>query len=392
MNRAPMLQILSKRPTIAVILLVAGLVVGIQIHALHNYNNYLIFRYSYQHLVQWVNLYGYHDNEHFDRFLYSPAFSLFMAPFAALPDWLGLIIWSLISCFVFFLAIRLLPGLTDVKKSVLFFIVFIEFITSIQNMQTNAMIAAFMVLAFICFEKEKIFWAAFFIVLAASIKIFGLVAAVLFFIYPRKGRFIMYMVFWTALFALIPLAVIPGRQLLWQYRNWIGQLTEIHKSEDFGVPHNYHPPLSVMGWLKTWWLVTIPGLYVQLAGVVLLLAPLVKTRFYQFARFRQFIIASMLIFCVIFNHISESATCVIAVFGAAIWFVNEKKNIIVWLLLAYLILFTVLSATDIFPRQFRTDYVIPYVLKVVPCIFIWFYLEARLLFGRRSSMAGPALE
>jgi len=388
MKTNSVLQFISGKQTIGLILLVAGIVVGIQIFSLHSYNNYLIFKFSFPHLHHWVNLYGYHDNEQNDRFLYSPAFSLFMAPFSKIPDWLGLIIWSLLSCAFFYFAIRFLPFFNDKQKAVVFFITFIEFITSIQNMQTNAIIASCMVLAFMCFEKEKIFWAAFFIVFAASIKIFGFVAAALFLLYPGKGRFIISMIIWTVLFAIAPMAFVPVKQVMWQYHNWFAQLSEIHNSEDVGVPHNYHPPLSVMGWLKTWWLITIPGLYFQLAGVVLLLLPLVKTKFYQFARFRFFLIGSMLIFCVIFNHISESATCVIAVFGAAIWFVSEKRNILTWLLLVFLILFTVLSATDIFPRQFRSDYVIPYVLKAVPCIFIWFYIQGRLLFSGKKSFAG----
>ena len=385
MKTSSLINFLSKKQTIGLVLLVAGIVVGIQIYSLHIYNNYLIFKYSYPHLTQWVNLYVWHKNEHYDTYMYSPAFSLFMAPFSLIPDWVGLMTWSLLSCTMFYVSLRLLPWLSDGKKAALFFIVIIEFITSIQNMQTNALIASCMVLAFICFEKEKAFWAAFFIILSSSIKVFGLVAAMLFLLYPYKGRFILYMIFWTVVFALAPLAFVPVKQFIWQYQNWFHQLSDIHKSEDTENPHNYHPPLSVMGWLKTWWLIKVPGLYFQLLGVIVLLLPLIRTNLYRFPRFRLFLISSMLIFCVIFNHIAESPTFVIAVSGAAIWFVSEKRNILTWLLLAYMILFTVLSATDIFPRQFRTDYVIPYVLKAVPCIFIWFYIQYRLLLSGKKS-------
>jgi hypothetical protein len=42
-------------------------------------------------------------------------------------------------------------------------------------------------------------------------------------------------------------------------------------------------------------------------------------------------------------------------------------------------LFTVLSPTDLFPRFLRKAYVVPYVLKAVPCIFVWARLTYELL-------------
>ena len=39
-------------------------------------------------------------------------------------------------------------------------------------------------------------------------------------------------------------------------------------------------------------------------------------------------------------------------------------------------IFTVLSTTDVFPRSIKTDYLIPYVLKAVPCILVWLKVVA----------------
>jgi len=379
-------RLLSKKSTIAIILLAAGIVVGIQTKAIHGYNNFVIYTASNYHITHWINLYTWHKSEYMDQFLYSPVFAVLIAPFAAAPLWMGLVLWSLVSCAFFYFSLTLLPDIGIGKKMAIFFITLIEFITCIQNNQTNAIIVSCMVLAFICFEKEKVFWAAFFIVFASCIKVFALAAAVLFLVYPRKGRFIIYMVFWGILFAIAPVTLIPGKQLAWQYQNWWHEMTLIHHSEDTGNPHNYHPPLSVMGWLKTWYQVDVPGLYIQLAGIVMLMASFLRARLYNNQKFRYFLLSSILIFTVIFNHIAESPSFVIAVYGAAIWFVWEKRNILAWALLVLMILFTVLSPTDIFPRSIREDYVIPYVFKAIPCILIWVYIQLRLWFGKFAAV------
>ncbi len=378
--------IFSSRLTIAVVLLVAGIVVGIQSDAVKGYNNYLIFISAFDHLIHWEDLYNNYPAEHNDLYLYTPGFALFMAPFYAMPKWLGLIGWSLLSCGFFYAAVISLPGMRISKKTTLFFIVIIEFITCIQNNQTNAIIVSCMVLSFFCLENKKIFWAAFFIVFGSSIKVFGLAAAILILFYPGKGKFILSMIFWTILIGMLPLLFVPFKQLIWQYLNWIYELLSIHKSMDHGVPHNYHPPLSVMGWLKTWFNVNIPGAYFQVGGIVLLMLAFLRTKLYHSLKFRYFVLSSIIIFTVIFNHIAESPTFVIAVFGAAIWFAWEEKNALTWTLLILMLIFTVLSPTDIFPRTIREEYVIPYVLKAVPCILIWFYIQFRIWFGEFEVM------
>jgi len=371
-------HVLYRKSTLFWVLLVAGLAVSVQAYITQSHNNYFIFKYSFLHLIHWQNLYVGYPAEHRDLYLYSPTFALLMAPFAYLPNWLGVSLWILWNCAAMYFAINLFPKYDNRKKVVLLAIILIECITSIQNQQTNPLIAAGIVLAFVCFERKKVFWAAFFIMYAGFIKVFGLAAAALFLMYPNKGKFMASMVFWGAVFVLAPLVVVPYSQLVLQYQNWFHQLAAVQASENTSHPHSTFPPLSVMGWLKTWFQWNIPVMYVQLIGVVLLFAPLLKTRFYKLLSFRYLFLASLLVFCVIFNHIAESPSYVIAVFGVAIWFTQEKKNGWIWFLLGLCLVFTILSPTDIFPRPIRTHYVIPYVLKAVPCILIWCWLQYRI--------------
>ena len=52
---------------------------------LTHYNNFLVFRQAFVHLVEGRNLYLDFPGEHFDNFLYSPTFAVLMAPFSVLP-------------------------------------------------------------------------------------------------------------------------------------------------------------------------------------------------------------------------------------------------------------------------------------------------------------------
>src|SRR4051812_12311034 len=68
------------------------------------YNNYLIFKQSFFHLIENHDLYKLYLREHHDYYKYSPAFSLLMFPFAYLPDPLGLFAWNLLNTLILFFA------------------------------------------------------------------------------------------------------------------------------------------------------------------------------------------------------------------------------------------------------------------------------------------------
>jgi hypothetical protein len=83
----------------------------------------------------------------------------------------------------------------------------------------------------------------------------------------------------------------------------------------------------------------------------------------------------MLIWVIIFNHKAESATFIIASSGVALWFFSSPKSYLNILLAILVLVFTILSPTDLFPTYLRTHYVIPYLLKVFPCILVWLKLQ-----------------
>jgi hypothetical protein len=66
----------------------------------YHYNNYVIFKQSFFHLINNQDLYSLYVNEQRDLFKYSPTFSLLFAPLAILPDIIGLILWNALNAFL----------------------------------------------------------------------------------------------------------------------------------------------------------------------------------------------------------------------------------------------------------------------------------------------------
>jgi len=293
-----------------------------------------------------------------------------MAPMSVMPDFLGLFCWNLLNVFVLLLGIYQLPQIYPKQKLFIIAFVLIELITSLQNSQSNGLMAGLIVLAFAMCEKKKIAMATLCIVLSVFIKIFGLVGFALFLLYPNKIKAILYTIGWTIVLVLLPLLVNTPAQLYQQYQNWLVLLRD-----DYSVSQG----ISVGGILYIWFGISAKQ-FVFVVGVVLFCLPLLRFRLYKEPRFQLSLLASILIWMVIFNHKAESPTFVIAVAGLAIWYIAQPATLVNKILIVFAFLLTVLSATDIFPAAIRKNYVIPYDLKALPCVFIWCKLIIDMVF------------
>jgi len=334
---------------------------GKQTHYKH-YNNYLIFKNSYSHLEANTNLYKKYPEEVWDLYKYSPTFAIFFAPLSLMPDWLGLSLWNIINVLALVFAIYFLPG--DDKKRHLWILLAlgIEVLTSLQNQQSNALMAGLMIGAFILMERDKLFWAAGLLMFSVFIKLFGLVGFALFLFYPNKIKAAYSTLIWGMILFALPLITIDFHSLIAQYKNWGVMLANDHDGS-LGF--------SVLGWLNSWFHININKNIVLLVGVVIYLIPFIKIKKWRDYNFRLMMLASTLIWVVIFNHKAESATFVIAMAGALIWFFNSPKTKLNIALFVLAMVFTSLSPTDIFPAFIRNEIFIPYSIKAVPMILIW---------------------
>ncbi|MEO6131480.1 MAG: glycosyltransferase family 87 protein [Saprospiraceae bacterium] len=333
------------------------------IKAYNKFNNYVIFRQSFYHLTDGKDIYQPFPQEHWDLYKYSPAFSLLFGIFATLPDYIGLIIWNCLNAILFVLAIYYLPKIPNFKKGLILLACLLEMMTSIQNEQSNGLMAGLLILAFGLCERKHFFIAAMCIVLSAYIKLFGIVGMSLFLFYPQKWKLTLYSFFWAIIFFLIPLLVIDFGHLLDLYHSWFQLLSSDHSPSAYGF--------SVFGWLKTWFHFQPQNIWILITGAFIFLIPFTRIKMYSAFDFRLLALCSLLIWVVIFNHMAESPTFIIAMGGIAIWFFTRKMTLVNVILFSLAILLTSLSSTDIISHDFRNQFVRPYVLKAFPCILIW---------------------
>ncbi len=328
-----------------------------------HYNNYVIFSKSFDHLKEGKELYVAYPDEYWDLYKYTPTFSVFFGLFNLFPEKIGLFFWNLFNALIVLLAIRFLPRLSNLEKGVLMLILAVELMTSIQNEQSNGMVAGLLALALGLAERNKLIWATFVVVCSAYVKLFGVVGFAIFLLYPNKVKVALYSAMWTVILFFLPLLYTDFQGLLDYYKAY-GVMLKQDFDDSYG--------LSVMGWLHSWFQLVFNKNTIVLIGVVVFLIPLYKFKLYTNEKFKLLLLASILIWIVIFNHKAESPTFIIAMLGVGIWFLISPKNRLNWSLFLFAILFTSLSPTDLFPKSVRMDFVKPYVMKAVPCIFIWF--------------------
>lgn len=328
----------------------------------NRYNNYTIFERSFDHLIDHQDLYVLYPEEHWDLYKYTPTFSVFFGLFSVLPDWLGLCLWNILNALILGIAIFYLPVFTSLQKGFIMMIVFLELFGSMQHEQSNAMIAGLIVLAFGLMERNKIGWATLAIVFSGFIKLFGIVGFALFLFYPGKWRTALYSIAWIIVLLLVPLLFVGMDQYIALYKSFANMLANDHDAS-YGF--------SVMGILHSWFSIEVNKNLIVGLGVLGFLIPLARFNMYSDFRFKVLTLCSILLWIVIFNHKAEGPTFIIAITGIAIWFMLSEKNWLNVSLFVLSILLISISPTDIFPKGVREEFILPYVLKALPCVLVW---------------------
>lgn len=346
----------------------------------NKYNNYTIFEKSFQHLKNNQDLYILYPQEHWDLYKYTPSFSVLFGIFSVLPDWLGLTLWNILNAMVFLAAVYYLPKANNYQKGLILLIVIPELMTSIQNEQSNALIAGLLILAYGFLEKNKAFWATLCIVFSVFIKLFGIVGFALFLFYPNKWKSVLYTLFWTGVLLLLPLIFVSADQYIKLYDSFLNML-----KNDHSISYGY----SVMGWIHSWFYEGINKNIIVLTGVLVFLVPFVRIKLYKESMFTYLLLCSILIWIVIFNHKAESPTFIIAMAGVSLWFVRSEKTTLNIILFVLAFILTSLSPTDLFPKYLRDEFVHPYSLKAFPCILIWCKIIYDMMVLKSENQVNP---
>lgn len=363
-------NILSNIRFISLVWIIIAIIGGIKGSRIHN--NYLIFKGVFYHTIEQKNIYALYPNEYHDVNHYGPFFSLIIAPFALLPDRLGVILWDICMGMCLFGAIYKLPIKWE-KKYLFYYVLLIAYYTCVMNSQTNAFIASLVIATLLFVRNEKDIWATFCICLGLFIKLYGIVGLCFFFFSKHRYKFIIYCIVWSCLFFVLPMLISSPQYIVQMYIDWF---TELYLKNNLNVV-NFAQNLSVIGFVKrNLGLEIISDLWIIIPGMIVFALPFLKIKEYDKLTFQLAILSSTLLFIVLFSSGSESETYIIALTGVCIWFALQKQPYSNWVicLLIFTIFWTWFTSGPFFSRNTRLEFFGRYSLKVIPYIIIWIIL------------------
>ena len=331
-------------------------------------NNFLIFRAASLHLVHGQDLYAAYPALHFDFYKYSPSFALLFLPFALLPFLVSMLAWNALNAGTLYVAL----GTVLSRRAALAAraIVFLDMLGSLQNVQSNALVTALIILAFAGYERRHALTASGAVAFGTAFMIFPLAGASFAVFHPRKLRVAFALAATITGLVLLPLLVTPAATLAAQYRSWHAIESVDAMERGFTVMQALELLLH-QGW---------PNWPAQLLGVLLLVAPVLvrRERWGQWG-FRRLYLCSVLVFSVIFNHQSESPTFVIGVAGVAVWFASlTTRSRWAWATMGFVVVCTILASSEAMPHAIQRALFDRYHFKAVPLIVVWAVLQVQL--------------
>ena len=339
---------------------------------LHAYNNFMIFRGVFWHTWQQLPLYAEYPAEYFDTNHYGPLFSVVIMPFAVVPSWMGVTMWCVALSMGLYVTIRR-SLFTDRQQVFLLWFCAHELLTALFMQQFNVAITAIILLAFFLIEKERDFWAAFFIILGTMVKLYGIVGLAFFFFSRHKGRLVLSLIAWSLILFALPMLMSSPEYICEQYREWYASLTVKNGLNQTSIAQN----ISLLGMVRR-----ISGcmaysdLWIIIPGLLLFALPYLRLSQYRHMAFRQTLLASVLMFCVLFSTGSESSGYIIALVGVVVWYTAAPWKRTGWdvALMVFVFVLSSLSPSDLFPAYLRKEWVQPYALKALPVTLVWLKL------------------
>jgi hypothetical protein len=354
--------------------LVAAVVITIQRGVYGFPNDYAIFRASFWNLLAHNDLYALRIEQARDYFKYSPTFALLFAPFALLPFVPGLLAWNIINALAIWFSLNsLLPGKTGVVAQLL---IFLPTLRSIQSSQSNSLVAALMVIAFVSYERGWLWRGGGFVALATVIKIFPVAAATLAFPRRDRGRAILIVCLCTIVLVALPLLVLHPAELAALYKSW----GALEKSEAALVGSSAMVLIRDAG--LNW-----PAWPVQGAATVLLLGALLyRLGDWEDPGVRLQFLALTLVFCVVFNHRAERQSSVIAICGLVIWLLSRPPAKWRFVLFAIVYALVVLAGTSPIPHSIK-DVLSPEMRFTIPLTAAWLAILGEFVLTRHRSLS-----
>lgn len=337
--------------------------------------DYSIFYHSFWHAWQQMPLYIIYPEDG-NYFLYGPLFTVLMAPLAVLPYQMGRLLWMLIITVVPFWSIRKTCFTRYQQVFILWFVAAEAYLCTLDS-ESNSLILAILIFSFYLIDKEEDRWAALLIALGTTTKLFGIVGLAFLPFSRHKLKLIGWTAAWTAILLVLPMLVFGVDYIAQQYLAWYDVLVHKNELNQFAAGQN----VSLLGIVrKVSQCATYSDLWLMIPGMVLFALPYLRFRQYQHAAFRQTILASVLMFIILFATSSENYGYIIAMTGVAIWYTaapwKRSKWDVALMVLAFI--FTSMSSSDLFYKPLWREVIKPYSLKALPVTIIWLKLTYEL--------------
>ena len=379
--------------TLAIVLWFGLSFIAVLLDFLHEKtNNYIIFKHVFLHTQQHVNLYLEYPQEYVDVNLYGPVFSIVIAPFAVLPDWLGIIFWGMFNTAILYYAIRKLPIAVKWQNAILILCAH-EMMNAASWLQSNPLIAACIILGFVFIHEGKNVWALFFIMLATFVKIYGIVGFAFFFFSKDKWDFIKWTFIWGIVFFVLPMIFAPPSFIVQSYKDWYDALHFKALKNVNPNDNNDYQDICVMGMIRRIFnLPNFKNIYITIPAVIIFGLQYLRYQYFSDLRYRLYLLASVLITTVIYTTSAESPTYIIAFPAVCIWYVlqeHTKKNNAIFI---FALLLTSFSYSDIFTPWLRENIIRPYALKALPCFVLWIVIAWQLFTKQFLTVAEKRLK
>jgi glycosyl transferase family 87 len=346
-------------------------------HGAITHNNYIIYKHNYLNVIHQHPLFGPEPQFYFDLNHYGPVFALVIAPFALLPDQIGVVLWAMFNAWILYKAVMMLP----MKREYCPLILLINansMMGSSGNVQVNPLITALIIFSYVFIKRKQDFWAALVIILGTAIKLYGIVGLAFFFFSENKVKLVLSLLFWSAVLFVAPMLISSPSYIIKTYKDWYPDL--VAKNANNVVSDR--GDRCVMGMItKIFGLKHLANMVVILPALSLFGLSYVRTKFWQNTQYQLLLLASVLMFTVIYSTGSEPPTYIIAFIGVGIWFMNLSRPITAfeWFLFFFALIVTSFSNSDIIPKYIRVNYILPYALIALPCLVIWLKIIYEML-------------
>lgn len=210
------------------------------------------------------------------------------------------------------------------------------------------------------------------------VKLYGIVGLSSFFFIKNKFRFILSFLLYGSVFLLLPMLLSSPQFGLQSYADWFEALA---RKNGTNVVLGNRQDYSIMGIVRrVLGNAEISNLVFLVPGLALFATPYLRIKQYKHLPFQLMILASTLLFVVLFSSGSESPTFIIAVAGVMLWFlIQKRRSAIVYGMLVFVIVLTCFGFSDLFPKFIKENYIMKYSLKALPCAVVWFRIIYELL-------------